>query len=160
LVSRVESALGGKLARLVDPQDIVQSVFRTLIRRSRDDGVRLSSGSDAWRLLLVITMNKIRKVGNFHRAAKRSINQTISLDHDCSVADRRPEDLDALINRMTLEEQLGRLAPEKRRMVEMYLVGMSIEEIAETASRASRTVYRAIRSFQETTMRLLDEDQV
>jgi RNA polymerase sigma factor (sigma-70 family) len=150
LLELAESNLGDRLGRHVDPQDVVQSAFRTFIRRAKDPGgfIGLAPGTDLWRLLLVITLNKIRKAGNYHRAAKRSISQTVRLA-DETVVDGRREELDMVILRMTLEEQLDKVEPAKRKMLVMYLSGMSVEEIAESINRAPRTVYRAVKSFED-----------
>src|SRR3954447_25024565 len=60
-----------ELARRVDPEDIVQSVFRTFSRRASLGHYTVPDGEEIWKLLLVIALNKVRAVGAFHRAAKR-----------------------------------------------------------------------------------------
>ena len=160
LLARAEAEIGQKLGRLVDPQDVVQSAFRTFIRRAQNPNSfkGLPPETDLWGLLLVITLNKIRKAGNFHRAAKRSIDQTVGLMSDSTLVDRRPEDPDLLILRMTVEENLERVEPLKRQMLVMYLSGLPIEEIAEATNRAPRTVYRVISAFQALMEPMLHDD--
>lgn len=160
LIERAEAEIGQKLSRLVDPYDVVQSAFRTLIRRARDPQtpMALPPGTDLWRLLLVITLNKIRRAGNHHRAAKRSIERTHSMTADDHVADEGVEDPDLLILRMTVEEQLDRVEPLQRRMLVLHLSGSPIEEIAEQVNRSPRTVYRTITGFQDMLEPLLNGD--
>src|SRR3954470_11644903 len=64
------------LATRVDPEDIVQSVFRTFFRRAAEGQYDVPEGEEMWKLLLVIALNKIRSVGAFHRAARRDVRQT------------------------------------------------------------------------------------
>src|SRR5437867_3654775 len=61
------------LARRVEPDDIVQSVFRTFFRRVSRGNYNVPAGEELWKLFLVIGLNKIRAAGAFHRAAKRDV---------------------------------------------------------------------------------------
>ena len=63
----------GQLSGRLDADDIVQSVFRTFLRRAREGHYEVPSGEDLWGLLLVITLNKIRSCSDFHQAAKRDV---------------------------------------------------------------------------------------
>ena len=65
-----------ELARRVDPEDIVQSVFRTFFRRASLGHYSVPDGEEIWKLLLVIALNKVRAAGAFHRAAKRDVRRT------------------------------------------------------------------------------------
>src|SRR5689334_11735551 len=65
-----------ELARRVDPEDIVQSVFRTFFRRANLGHYTVPDGEEIWKLLLVIALNKVRATGAFHRAAKRDVRRT------------------------------------------------------------------------------------
>ena len=64
------------LACRLDPDDIVQSVFRNFFHAAREGGYDVPPGEDLWKLLLVIALNKIRARGTFHRAAKRDVRRT------------------------------------------------------------------------------------
>src|SRR5947209_3216932 len=45
------------LARRIDADDIVQSVFSSLFRRARRGDYDVPAGEELWKLLLVITLN-------------------------------------------------------------------------------------------------------
>src|SRR5438552_7748541 len=47
------------LKRRVDPEDIVQSVFRTFFRRAALGEYEVPDGDELWKLFLVIGLNKI-----------------------------------------------------------------------------------------------------
>ena len=55
----------------VDDDDILQSVFRRLLRRRVGPGAYdVPAGEELWKLFLVLTLNKIRAKGIHHRAVK------------------------------------------------------------------------------------------
>src|SRR6516165_9957270 len=96
------------LARRVDPEDIVQSVFRTFFRRASLGHYDVPDGEEIWKLLLVIALNKIRATGQFHRAAKRDVRRTSrGAAFDWAVESRAGRD-EAALNflRMVIEEVL------------------------------------------------------
>src|SRR5215210_3462777 len=97
--------------RRVDPDDIVQSVFRTFFRRAAAGQYDIPAGDELWKLFLVIGLNKIRAVAAYHKAAKRDVRQTSAGGDYEKVLDATPgsddEALAAL--RMTVDELLAPL---------------------------------------------------
>src|SRR5919199_1055829 len=71
------------LACRLDPDDIVQSVFRNFFHAAQEGGYDVPPGEDLWKLLLVIALNKIRARGTFHRAAKRDVRRTRRMLRHC-----------------------------------------------------------------------------
>src|SRR3954469_20154501 len=71
---------GADLARRFDAEDVVQSVFRTFFRRVQTGLYDLPAGDELWRLLLVISLNKIRALAVHHRAQKRDVSATVAPD--------------------------------------------------------------------------------
>src|SRR5262249_3618200 len=65
------------LARRVEVDDIVQSVFGSFFRGASQGYYSLPAGEELWKLFLVISLNKIRAKGAYHRAAKRDARRTI-----------------------------------------------------------------------------------
>src|SRR6185437_8616333 len=76
LRSRATAQSSPGLAARVDPEDIVQSVFRTFFRRAAQGQYDVPEGEEIWKLLLVIALHKIRDLGDYHRAARRDVRQT------------------------------------------------------------------------------------
>src|SRR4051794_12642248 len=70
------------LTRRFDAEDVVQSVFRTFFRRVRTGLYELPDGDELWRLLLVISLNKIRGLAIYHRAQKRNVGSTVAPGSD------------------------------------------------------------------------------
>src|SRR5690348_15784884 len=64
------------LARREEVSDLVQSVFGSFFRGVKRGYYDVPAEEDLWKLFLVIALHKIRRKGNFHRAAKRDVRRT------------------------------------------------------------------------------------
>src|SRR5579884_2141861 len=65
-----------ELARRVEAEELVQSIFGSFFRAAGAGHYDVPVGEELWKLFLVIALNKIRAKGNYHRAAKRDVRQT------------------------------------------------------------------------------------
>ncbi len=148
LQSLAEKQTDKKMAVRVDPEGVVQSVFRTFFRRVTDGQYNVSDGEDLWNLLLVISLNKLRSRATRHRAAKRDVAKTLPLDE--SQHTRSSHENEALIIlRMTVEEILGGLPEIEREIVRLRIEGFEVNEIAEKTKRAKRSVERILQNFRK-----------
>src|SRR4051794_13284001 len=131
-----------ELARRVDPEDIVQSVFRTFFRRASQGHYAVPDGEEIWKLLLVIALNKVRATGAFHRAAKRDVRRTAGGPaFDRAVESRPGRDGPALETlRMVIEELLEGLPEAHRRIIELRIEGHEVNDIAGAVRRSKRSV--------------------
>ena len=142
-----ERKTDGNLAVRVDPEGIVQSVFRTFFRRFSDGQYSVADGEDLWNLLLVISLNKLRSRAKKHRAAKRDVSKTILLDE--SHQKRSVQNNEALlILRMTIEEIIGSLPVIEHDIIRLRIEGHVVTEIAKKTNRAKRTVERILQNFR------------
>ena len=147
------------LARRVEPDEIVQSVFRTFFRRVATDDYNVPEGKELWALLLVIALNKIRQAALFHRAARRDVLRTSSME-EVGVAsflnaeDGRDETALAVL-RMVVDDLLETMPPTKRDMVRLRIDGFDVAEISDKVQRSKRTVERALQEFRDALSRLL-----
>ena len=73
LWSLARTQIGHRLGRRFDADDVVQSVFRTFLRRTRDGEFAIDQSARLWQLLVKITINKVRRKAKFHKAAKRNV---------------------------------------------------------------------------------------
>jgi RNA polymerase sigma-70 factor (ECF subfamily) len=144
------------LARQVDADDIVQSVFHTFFQGARNGDYDVAPGGDLWKLLLVIAMNTIRTRATFHRAARRDVRRTRPIDNldPTRLASGNPlGDARRTLQRLAAEEALSRLPPFQRRIVELRVEGYQVVEIARATGRSLRTVERTL---QQCRRRLAD----
>lgn len=145
------------LATRLDPDDIVQSVFRTFFRRAVRDGYDVPEGADLWNLFLVIALNKIRNAASYHQATKRDVRQTVALGDD-----ERPgsadggDDTGLAVLRMVIDDAMGRLPETARPIVEMRIEGYEVAEISGRTGRSKRSVERVLQRFRDELKGLLD----
>ncbi len=59
LIKLARSRLSAKLQRRVDPEDVVQSAYRSFFSHAQDGRYQLHKSGDLWRLLAAITVNKV-----------------------------------------------------------------------------------------------------
>jgi RNA polymerase sigma-70 factor (ECF subfamily) len=138
----------------------VQSVFRTFFRRASEGHYQIPHGEELWRLLLVIALNKIRSLGEYHRAGKRDVSRTVSADRllAANLNDRFHDEPGLLTLRMVLNDLLGELPESARQIIELRIEGHQVAEIAEQARRSKRTVERVLQDFRNQLQRVIDEE--
>jgi RNA polymerase sigma-70 factor (ECF subfamily) len=148
------------LARRFDPEDIVQSVFRTFFRRASQGHYTVPDGEEMWKLLLVIALNKVRAAGAFHRAAKRDVRQTLggeAFERTLEV-EPGPDEAALTVLRLVVEDVLAGLPDPHRRMIELRIEGHEVAQIADTVDRSKRSVERVIQDFCRHLNALIRED--
>lgn len=149
---------GADLARRFDAEDVVQSVFRTFFRRVRTGLYDLPDGDELWRLLLVISLNKIRALAIHHRAQKRSVSATVAPGADllAQLADQNSEELALTSLKMVIGDVLNTLPEVQQRMIVRRIEGCQVEEIAAETGRSKRTVERVLQDFRGRLRGLID----
>jgi RNA polymerase sigma-70 factor (ECF subfamily) len=160
LMALVSSQISGNLARRVEPEDIVQSVFRTFFRRAGLGQYSVPQGVELWKLLLVIALNKVRATGSFHQAAKRDVRRTTggeSFDRAVETVSGRDE-LAVRFLQMAIDEVLQGLPEAHRRIIELRIEGHEVNEIAEAVQRSKRSVERELQNFRTRLRSLIDEE--
>jgi RNA polymerase sigma-70 factor (ECF subfamily) len=147
------------LARRVDAEELVQSIFGSFFRGASSGYYDVPEGEELWKLFLVIALNKIRAKGNFHRAAKRDVRQTAGgefLEQAQHSAGRDEAALGFL--KLTVAEALERLPEQHRQMVTLRVEGYEVAEIAERTGRSRRTVERLLQEARKRLAHLLQEE--
>src|SRR5438105_4634429 len=123
----VESNCSADLARCLEPDDIVQSVFRRFFEQARKGFYDAPSDADLWKVLLVIALNRVRDLGDFYRAGKRDVRLTISAGgNDDTFCDRALSDESAAFLRLVVEESMSLLPPLYRTVCELRLAGHEV----------------------------------
>jgi RNA polymerase sigma-70 factor (ECF subfamily) len=142
-----EGHCGQDLAARVDPEDIVQSVFRCFFIGAARGRYQLAEEEHLWRLLLVMTLNKVRSIGDYHRAAKRDVRLTSSRQvlHTLS-SDTTEQELADL--RLLIEEVLEQFPEKARSLIRLRLEGHEVSEVAQRTGVSKRTVERILQDFR------------
>jgi RNA polymerase sigma-70 factor (ECF subfamily) len=148
-----------ELARRVDAEDIVQSVFRSFFEAASQGCYTVPAGEDLWKLLLVTALNKIRAKGTYHRAAKRDVRLTRSIDGiDEARETSRSKQGELPFLQVLIDEALEHLPPPHQEMVRLRIEGYGVAEIAARTGRAKRSVERLLQESRKRLSVLLQED--
>jgi RNA polymerase sigma-70 factor (ECF subfamily) len=151
LVAIVGDRISRRFVRHFDPGDVIQSAFRSFFMGAREGRFEFERDGDLWRLLVAVTLNKLRiKVRSF-RAEKRDVEReeyVPSLDELCAEhADdlaREPTPVAAVALADEVDALMQALNPNERTMLEMRLQGYDLDEIARATGRCERTVRRVL----------------
>jgi RNA polymerase sigma factor (sigma-70 family) len=146
----------------VDPDDVVQSVFRRFFDAARQGTYTAPTGEDLWNLLLVIALNRLRTLKTRHRAAKRDSRRTVQPEQDLAGLDatngaceRQP----AAILRLVVEEAISRLPAGYQEVIELRVEGYDVAAIAHQTGRSKRTVERILQESRKALHDFLSEDE-
>ena len=159
-VTRVEAPYG----RAVDPEDVLQSAFRSFFRRHASGEFALQDWDGMWALLAVITLRKCGHQAEHYLAMCRDINREQtpivteeSRAHWEAIA-REPTPTEAVMLAETVQLLLDGLDPEDRTVVSLRLQDFSAEEISAELGRPLRSVYRALERARKRLQRLHGDD--
>jgi RNA polymerase sigma factor (sigma-70 family) len=159
LIALARARIGPKLRRRVDPEDIVQSAYRSFFVHAKNQEYLLLRSGDLWRLLASTTLNKLYGQTEKHTAAKRTIDQESPDDVD--LVDLQSPD-PSVVEVVAIGEQLklilDDLPLDQRLVLTSTLQGQSIEEISGSIGKSERTVRRLLnRARQQFEQRLLEK---
>ena len=160
LQNLASSKTNSRLKVQVDPEGIVQSVFRTFFRRVNKGQYDVIGGDELWKLFLVIALNKIRNASKFYRAEKRNVEKTTSFDriNECSVQNDRTDEEALQILKITIDELLADYPGSQRAIILLRVEGCKIDEIAKKTGRAKRSVERTLQQFRNHLNQMIDVD--
>lgn len=150
LLALAKARTGADLAARVDAEDIVQSAFGSFFRGAKQGFYTAPDGEELWGLLLVITLNKIRTKGAYHRAGKRDVRKTTGGDALTGPGMDPPADDTAAtaMLQMVIDEVLSNLPEGHREVVRMRIEGHEVADIATATGRSKRTVERVLQEFR------------
>src|SRR5262249_27188061 len=148
------------LAGRLDPEDVVQSAFRTFFRRSARGEFRIGSSGQLWRLLVKITVLKTWAKNRYHSAGRRDVraeNRAATDDalRTALTQEPGPPEVAALVD--LIQTILHGLPNPFGEMLELRLREHSVEEIAERFGVSRQTVYRKLDTLQRRLARALEQ---
>lgn len=149
LVALARRQISQRLVSRVDPEDVVQSVFRSFFGRVKAGKFRIEDQDDLGKLLVRITVHKTLRKVEYHLAAKRdprmeAVQGDFASDDLLQVLDRdpTPEAVVAFLDQ--LDHLLSQLRPEERQILEMRFQGYSNGEITKKLGIYDRKIRRLI----------------
>lgn len=158
LTELARKQLSSGMASRIDPDDVVQSVFRTFFRRVERGDYDIPEGDELWKLLLVIALNKVRAVGAFHHAAKRSVAATRRITGQESPTELGRDNQEFHALRLTIDELLAELPSPQPEVITLRIEGHDVSDIARRTGRSKRTIERVLQGFRERLASVIYED--
>lgn len=149
LIAFARTRLPDNLARRVDPEDVVQSAYRSFFRRLKQGEFEFDGEHDVWQLLATITYCKTQNLVKHHHRQKRDARRDEPTSVSDGLQDRVPGPEDIAMFYESLEKLLGGLPEHYREFVLLRLEGYSIEEVAQRVQRSQRTVLRVLSRARE-----------
>jgi len=151
LIALARRRLGDRLHNKVDPEDVLQSVFRSFFRRQAAGEWDLTDANSLWGLLVRITLRKCNRRLEYYRAARRDVRREVPLARvgsaqttDGDAVSPEPTPAEAALLAEAVEVVMNRLGTDtKRRVFELSLQGYSVAEISDQVGYYERGVERA-----------------
>jgi RNA polymerase sigma-70 factor (ECF subfamily) len=153
--------MGAGLRRKVDPEDVVQSAYKSFFLRYGAGNLDAVDWNSLWGLLTLITVRKCAERARYHQAERRDATREVSIQHGNETArwleplGREPTPLEAAVLSETVDQLLAGLDQEERPILELSLQGHTTREISDRLGRAERTV----RLIRENVRRRLERMQ-
>ena len=165
LTALARTRLSDLVRAQVDPEDIVQSVFRSFFVRQSAGEFSLEGWDKMWSLLAMITLRKCGHRADYLYAACRDVHRQAQFSEiPESIAAfeaiaREPTPVESALLEEAMQEMFAAFKPRQRRIIEMRLQGAGVAEISEAVGCTERTVSRALKSVRQWLDERLDADR-
>jgi RNA polymerase sigma-70 factor, ECF subfamily len=147
LVGLARSRLDDRLRHKIDPEDIVQSAYKSFFIRYGDGALAAEGWDGLWGLLTLITLRKCAARVRYYRAECRDLAREARAPAEDAepwrdAVGREPTPEQAAVLAETVEQVFRGLDDDERAIIELSLQGYSTQEISEQVGRATRSVRR------------------
>jgi RNA polymerase sigma-70 factor (ECF subfamily) len=147
LIVLARRQFGARLQHKVDPEDVVQSAYKSFFRRFDAGKLAVRNWNGLWGLLTLITLRKCADRVEYHLAQRRDPAREAGAPAGAGdsalwpeAPGREPTPLEAAVLNETVEQLLAALDEDERPVLELSLQGYTTQEISERLGRAERTV--------------------
>ena len=158
LCQLVEREMNRRFRRKEDPEDVVQSAFRTFYRRNALGEFRIDSSVDLWRLLETITRRKILKHVEKLDTEKRDPRREEYTEGD-NLLGQGPTPEEAAIAADLMEEALSGLDETFVEVLHLRLQDCTEEEIAAKLGYSRSLVRGKLKRIRDRLERLSHGDE-
>lgn len=151
----VHQQMAEHLRASMQPEDIVQSVFKSIFRGLTTGDYDAPPSGSLWQLVAIVAVHKVRKNARRRMADKRDDRRTQSLnafeDFD-TASNSSPEEFESAIR-----EAIEGLKPLEQEVVVLRVQGFSVEEISSKLERSRRGIERTLHAIREKLIQTLDD---
>jgi RNA polymerase sigma-70 factor (ECF subfamily) len=149
LVALARRQCAGALRHKFDPEDVVQSAYKSFFGRYGEGNLNVGNWNSLWGLLTLITVRKCAERAAYHRAACRDAAREVSPPPEEAEGSswheglsREPTPEEAAMLEETVEQLLAGLDADERPVVELSLQGYTTQEISQQLDCPERTIRR------------------
>ena len=165
LVALARRRFNRLLAHKIDPEDVVQSAYKSFFIRHRAGKLEVGGWEGLWNLLTLITLRKCADRAEYFLAARRDAAREATgpdggdgPDAWLVALDRQPRPDEAAILAETVEHLFRDLSVHECPILELSLQGYTAPEISDRLGRAERSVRRLREHIRKRLERLQAED--
>ncbi len=155
LVALARCRLDERLRQKIDPEDVVQSVFRSFFVRCLDGRFDFAHPDNLWSLLVRFTIFKCCQRSDHFQAACRDVRREVATGTEAAtltvaeIVDLEPGPEEVVLVTDTVEEVMRRLdSPLQRKIFELSLQGHSVAEISAQVGYYEKGVERVRRKIR------------
>jgi RNA polymerase sigma factor (sigma-70 family) len=163
LIALARSQLNSWLRSRVEPEDVIQSVFRSFFTRFESGQFQLGNWDNLWTVLTLITVRKCANRAEFWQAAKRDLQREANLPrHNNPLEEalaRDPTPSQAAILSETVERLMKKIQEQDRSILTLHLQGCDIAAISAQVGRTERTVRRTLERIRRMLIRLQSDGE-
>jgi RNA polymerase sigma-70 factor (ECF subfamily) len=149
-----------EIPRKVEPEDVMQSVFRSFFHRQRSGRVVCVNMDQLWRLLSTITLRKCgRRVAYLQAACRDFRREDYSMSWELRPLDgipnrRQPSPVETVIFGEMFDYLKEGLEECDQEVLRLHLCGYLNAEISQRVQRAGRTVRRVLERIRKRLARI------
>ena len=138
------------MLKKVDPEDVLQSVFRSFFEKNKEGMLDLRDWDSLWSLLAVLTLRKCGQRVRYFRAARRDVRRELAtapigeVSAEWEVVANEPTPDHAAVLAKTFEQLMDALSVSHRQIVSLRLKGIAPADIAKELECSERTVQRVL----------------
>jgi RNA polymerase sigma-70 factor (ECF subfamily) len=163
LIALARSRLDALVRQKVDPEDVLQSVFKSFFSRHREGNWDLADWDSLWSLLAQMTIRKCGRRAVYYHGQRRDVRREAAPRTDQQdssffreALNREPTPDEAAILTETIEELLRELEGYHRDIVQLSLQGYTSAEVAAETGVSERSVQRVLKRVRERIEKLVD----
>jgi RNA polymerase sigma factor (sigma-70 family) len=167
LIALARNKLNCRMRPKEDPEDVLQSVFKSFFHRCGLGQFQLENSRDLWALLVSLTLHKCGHRADFFHAAKRDVRREARTDLPAESSSlgwetlaHEPTPVEAAILAETVERLLNGLESRHQEIVRLSLEGASTATIAIRVAVTQKTVQRVLKGVRERLERWRTETDV
>lgn len=148
LIALARARLDARLRQKLDPEDVLQSVYRSFFARHAGGQFAFDGWDGLWALLTLMTVRKCARAAEWYATGSRDVSAELSpaggerAGPALLARDPRPEEVVMLTE--LVEGLLRGLGERDRGIVALALQGYTPADIVSETGIPERTVYRAL----------------